>query len=179
MQRKHARKPEVQVIYDDRHERLLHKLKADVDAHGREHAISRWSWISTNTELTRALALIQLTPHVTLTTSTLPHLLGVFYWLPLGIESELAREPRYAAPLLESVIPMLYYFGAEHYYGLLYRENSLRVCIYSQLHPDDASSRYERFESEWLTTEHRHWPGDIAWDLIVVRDAGLFEVVRD
>jgi hypothetical protein len=169
--------PRIDLIYDHRQERYLRELNADADALGTELAMDRWRKTSTKAEIGEALALVQLIPSIHLTSVSLPHLIRLGYLYPEGVDEELVRNPAHAPQLLESLIPLLYHFGADHYRVLYQPDDYLHVCVYTRLHFADASERYDRFIDEWIQTDHPNWTTEIVWDLAVVRDDQPFKIV--
>jgi hypothetical protein len=169
--------PTLNLNFDERQEKYLRQLVARADALATDQAITRWERSAIKAEISRCLALMQLTTEAQRTPSTLVHLLGTAYWFPDTVDERLRRSPQYAAPLLESIAPLLYYFGPEQYRIIFERDGALRVCIYTRLHPQEANDRYDRFTEEWLASEHPAWPDDIAWDLCIVRDDTPFAAV--
>jgi len=169
--------PTLNLNFDQRHEHYLRELAARADAPATDLAIARWQRSAIKAEISRALALMQLTSEAKLTAETLVHLLGTVYWFPDTVDQKVRNAPQYAAPLLECIVPLLYYFGPEQYRIVYLREGALRIGIYTRLHPQDANERYDRFTEEWVNAEHPTWPGDVAWDLCIVRDDTPFSPV--
>ena len=169
--------PSLTLNFDHRQEAYLRELMARADALKSDQAITRWERSAIKAEISKCLALMQLTGQVQLTSATLVHLLGLVYWFPDTVDEHLHHTPQYAAPLLESMAALLYYFGPEHYRIIVLQEGHLRICIYTRLHPTEANDQYDRFTAEWLASNHSAWPDDIAWDLCIVRDDTPFTAV--
>ena len=166
--------PDMVFDFDERQLQYVEKIRAQINLAGKERAIDRWRWAATHAALGRAFALMQLLQHYNATTTNIEHIIGLAYWYPTGLEKEFALVPGHTTQLIESVVPLLYYFGPDHNCVLLMRDGYLHACIYTSLHADDASDRYDRFVTEWIQSAHSHWTTEIVWDLAVARDDAIF-----